>query len=131
MEHEGVIIDTKAQTLYVQIEQRSACSACHAKTSCGMSETKKKIVEVNDTSHDWKPGMHVRLSCSTSMGLKAVGYAFVLPLLLIVLTLILCLSWQLTPALSAILSLAVTLPYYITLHIFRNKLKKEFTFSIK
>ena len=44
--HTGKIVDFTPEKISVEIISEAACASCHAAQFCGMSESKKKIVEV-------------------------------------------------------------------------------------
>ena len=44
IQHEGIVKNLTSQQIEVLIISQSACSGCHAKGSCGMSEAKQKII---------------------------------------------------------------------------------------
>jgi sigma-E factor negative regulatory protein RseC len=69
---------------------------------------------------------------TTSMGLSAVVYAFVVPFF--VLMIVLCLCYSLTnhnEVLSGVIALLSMIPYYIGLHLCKDRLKRKFSFTIK
>ena len=44
--HKGRVVSADSKKVSVEIVSESACAACHAAGLCGMSESRKKIVEV-------------------------------------------------------------------------------------
>ncbi len=131
IEHEGVIIDINLKTIYIRIRQESACSGCHANKICSVAESKDKIIEIPYISGKHKTGDSVFITGKTSMGLKAVFYAFVIPLILIIISLGITTRFRCDEGLTAGIALAVPFFYYLLLYSFREKLKQKFTFSIK
>ncbi len=130
IEHEGVIVGLSINTIYVKIEQQSACSDCHARKSCGVGESKEKIIEIPRYSDDYKEGDRVSVVGKSFMGLKAVVYAFIFPLIIMVLVLVLSIKTGVNDGIAAFISIFVLFLYYILLYFFRDKFKRKFVFSI-
>lgn len=131
IEHNGVVKTLRQGYADILIVQNSACSGCHAKSACTASDSAEKIIEVPYFSNDLQVGQKVTVIGSKTMGWKAVGYAFVLPFLLLMGMLIGVTTWggdELTAGLSA---LGILIPYYLILYLFRNKMKNRFTFTLK
>ena len=131
IQHRGVVERIEGKIVYVRIVQQSACSGCHAQAMCSASEKKDKIIEVPDRSGAFRPQEEVLIEGQSSMGLKAVFLAFVLPLVLILAAVILGnqLRWKETA--SALAGLILLFFYYGILYVLRDKLKKRFIFTLK
>lgn len=131
IEHEGGIVKVDSNVVFVNIEQRSACSDCHAKGMCSIADKKDKIIEIpkNSDKH-YDIGEEVVVTGAMSLGLKAVLYAFVLPLILIVLTLTIGLYFLKSETISALLSTLSLVVYYFVLYLCRNRLKDKFVFTL-
>ena len=130
--HKGRIIEVGPDFTTVEMIVSSACSSCHAKGLCGMSEEEQKIIMVpTDGFAEHKPGDGVVVKTKMTMGLKAVWISYVIPLAILMI-LILSLSGviesEVYRALAAIGGVAV---YYFFIWLFRNKLSNEFVFYIK
>ena len=91
--HEGVIDSIEGQKVVVRITQSSACSGCQAKSICRAAESKDKLVDVYcaDAS-GLKTGQTVTVAGAQSLGMKAVAFAFGLPLLLLIVALIVAMA---------------------------------------
>jgi sigma-E factor negative regulatory protein RseC len=129
--HNGVITGHKTGTIYVSIIAESACSACHAKGVCGMSEVQEKVVEINDTGHtELAIGTPVTVAMKRTSGLKAVFYGYVLPFVLLLTTLFVAMGYFEDEGKAGLLALAILLPYYLGLYMLRDKMKSGFEFLI-
>jgi len=107
----------------------SACTGCHAKSACSMSDMKEKEIDIIDYSGNFKLGEEVKVVYQESLGWLALLLAYVLPFVLVLITLFIATS--LTDELtSGLLSLGVLLPYYSLLYFFKDRLKKTFSFTI-
>jgi len=127
----GIIEKIDGNLISVKIVQQSACSGCHAKSMCTASDSKEKIIEVTDYSGKFNVNDTVIICGESSLGLQAVLFAFVIPLIIIVLTIAIGTNLQLAETESALLGLLAVVPYYGILYMCRNKLKKKFVFTLK
>ncbi len=128
--HEGVIQEVSENKLTVMIVNASACSSCHAKGACLASDMKEKEIEIYRFSGEYKPGQTVNILGKTSQGYKAMFYGYVVPFIMVFVTLIVSLSVTQSEGLAGLLSLVVLVPYYAVLYLFRNRLKRSFEFEI-
>lgn len=133
IKHLGILENINGSRLKVKIVQSSACSACSVKGHCSASETKEKIIDVyNKNNVPCQVGERVMIVGTTSMGMKAVLLAFVLPFIVLLLALII--SLKLTggdEAVSALVSLGTLVPYYLIIYICRNRLSRSFMFILE
>ncbi|MBQ8531051.1 MAG: SoxR reducing system RseC family protein [Parabacteroides sp.] len=129
--HNGIIEKIDGTTVYVRIIQRSACSGCHARNMCGVSESKEKIIEVQDYSGKFHLNEEVQICGTTSLGMQAVLLAFVLPLILVFATIAIGTSMQWKETTSGLTGLFLLVPYYCLLYLSRDLLKKKFVFTLK
>jgi sigma-E factor negative regulatory protein RseC len=129
--HSGKILEITPDFTTVQIIVSSACSSCHAKAMCGMSEDEEKVIMVpTDPYSEYKVGDEVQVMTKMTMGLKAVWISYVIPLVILMI-LILSLSSvignELVVGLASIAGVAL---YYFFIWLFRDKLSNEFVFYI-
>ena len=130
IEHEGVIDSIVDERVMVRITSLSACSACHAKTACGASNSKEKIIDIY-TKEKFEEGQRVMVYGTHSQGFKATWIAYVLPVILIVsvLTIIYLLTGN--EGLAGIMSLVALIPYFVIIKMINERLKKTFSFKIE
>ena len=130
--HKGRIVRITPETTTVEIVSESACSACHAKGLCSLSESKTKTVEVRTSGWDLRnEGDEVEVVLKASMGYKAVWLAYVVPLavlFIVLMGLTLLGVEELYAGLSAIGAVAV---YYLGIWLFRSRLQNEYVFTIR
>lgn len=132
IEHEGIVEQIKDNRITVRILQQSACSGCHAKGACMAADSKEKLIDVNDFSGQFRLHEKVIIQGRESMGYKAVLWAFVIPLIILVSMIILTVSvWQLGEIQAALTSILALAPYYLILFLLRNKMANSFQFIIK
>lgn len=130
--HKGKITDITPDFTTVEIVACSACSSCHAKGLCGMSEEQEKIIMLpTDPYATHKVGDEVEVCTKMTMGLKAVWISYVIPLaVLMILILSLSVVFE-NEALRGLTAVAGVGVYYFMIWLFRDRLKNEFTFYIK
>lgn len=130
--HKGRVKQIDNTRIQVQIMQASACSACEAKSLCHSAESKEKMIEVHAAdAADFEVGQEVMLVGTLSQGLKAVVYAYVIPLILMLVVLFLSLLRGMDETLSALLSIGVLIPYYLIIYLLRHHLTRKFSFTLK
>jgi len=99
---------------------------------CNMAEMQEKIVEVGkEYLDDFKVGDNVTLIMERKMGKKAVFLAYVLPFLIVMLSLIVFTSVLDNEGLAGLLSLAFLIPYYTIMYYQREKLRRVFHFRVE
>lgn len=130
IEHTGIISHIDRNLIQVLIIQESACSGCHANGACSAADIDEKIIEVESIDSTYKVGDKVILTGQSSTGLLAVLLAFILPFLLILLSLFFLRNYVTSEAISGTISLSTLIPYYIILSFFKKKMKNKFQFNI-
>ncbi len=132
IEHRGIVAHVTGNKLSVKILQQSACSGCHAKNSCMAADSKEKIVDVFDFSGKHQVNDFVTIVGKESMGYKAILWAFLLPLILLVTVLIIIQSTtQMSEINAALTAVASLVPYYFVLYLLRDRMSQTFKFTIK
>lgn len=130
IEQEGVVKEAVGNHVKVQILSKSACASCHAKGACSSADVQNKEVEII-TNERFQPGEQVVVVATTSQGLKATWWAYVLPLILVMTTLTVTFLVTGNENISGALALLVLVPYFFALHLAEKVIKKTFSFSVK
>ena len=132
IKHQGIVENINGSHLQVRIIQTSACASCSVKGHCTSADTKEKLVDVADANAaSYQPGDRVWVKGQLSMGVMAVLLAFVVPFLVLVVSLFVFMAiWndELGAALGALFLLV---PYYFILWLNKSRLGKKFSFSIQ
>ncbi len=131
IEQKGTIEAIINHTVRVRIHRESACGQCHANNLCSLFEMSERIVEVDDQGLELNTGDSVEVMISRSMGNKAVLWGYLLPLLILISVLILTNALGAMEWLSGMIALGALIPYYTCLYVFRDRLKKSFTFTLR
>ena len=132
IKHAGVVDGVEGECVRVRILQSSACSACKVAAHCNASETKEKIIDVMDAdaSH-YQKGDQVMVVADTAVGFPASPYGYLLPLILMVVTLVGVLAATHSEGLAAVSALGILIPYYFLLFLMRNKLRNRLSFTLE
>ena len=132
VKHCGEVIRIEGNSVFVRMTVNSACSACHAKGVCGVSESTEKIVEVETASAaDFNIGESVEVALlSDSMGAKSVVLAYVVPFLVLTLMLVGSLMMGAGEGVAVLSALGGVAIYYVVLHLLRDKVKNRIKFII-
>lgn len=132
IKHAGVVDGVEGECVRVRILQSSACSACKVTAHCNASETKEKIIDVMDAdaSH-YQKGDQVIVVADTAVGFRASLYGYLLPLILMVVTLVGVLAATHSEGWAALSALGILMPYYVLLFLMRNKLRNRLSFTLE
>lgn len=130
VEHRGIVDHCDKDSVHVKILSQSACASCKLNGVCGM-DTKAKVIEVDNCSaSEFSSGDEVNVGISEKLGYKALFFGYLLPFIIVLIVLLVSMGISGNEGLSGVLALSSLLPYYITLSLLRDKLKKSFRFSI-
>ncbi|NCO63378.1 MAG: SoxR reducing system RseC family protein [Flavobacteriales bacterium] len=127
--HSGVISKIKDDLVTVTLEQNIHCEACHAKGSCGISESENKEIEILNSIDSFKINEQVTVVLRKALGLKAVFWAYVFPFILMFGALLIASSFV-KEWVAGLISLFVLIPYYLLLYFLKNMFKKIFEISV-
>ncbi len=132
IKHAGVVDHVAGGCVCVRILQSSACNGCKVSAHCNASETKEKLVEVMDKNAGrYQKGDSVTVVTDTTVGFRASFYGYLLPLLLMVVTLVVVIQTAHSEGWAALSALGILIPYYTVLYLFRDKLKNRLSFAIE
>lgn len=132
IKHKAKVLEMTPDFTTVEIVVSSACSECHAKGLCGISEEEQKVISLpTDPYATYNVGDEVELCTKRTMGMKAVWISYVIPLMVLMI-LILSLSAVFEKEyMRGLVAIAGVGIYYFVVWLFRDKLKNEFVFYIK
>lgn len=132
IEHEGIVEQIEGNLISVRILQKSACSDCHAVGYCTSSDVREKSVKIRNNTGLFSVNERVIIEGKTSTGYKAVLWAYIMPLIVLVVAIILSTTvFHLSEIKAASISFLSLAPYYVIIYLLRDKMAKKFIFSIK
>ncbi len=129
--HRGIVENIDGSHLTVRIVQASACASCHVKGHCSSADTKEKLVDVyTEEASSFSLGDRVEVMAQLSTGVMAVLWAFILPFLILLISLFLFMALWNDEAFAALASLALLIPYYYILWLNKRRMGRKFSFSV-
>ncbi len=130
IEHEGIVQKSDSNSVTVSIISSAACAGCHAEGICSLSGKKEKTVEISG-KYQVVPGDSVTIQMKQSSGHIAVFFGYVMPLILVVAILIILVAISIPELIAGLGALAVLIPYYLMLYIFKNRISRKLKFTLK
>lgn len=132
IKHTGIVDEVEGNCVHVRILQSSACSGCKVAAHCNASETKEKVIDVvTADARNYQRGDNVVVVADSAVGFKASLYGYLLPLLLMVVTLIALLAITKSEGIAALSAIGVLVPYYLMVYLLRNQIKNKLNFEIQ
>ncbi len=131
VDQKGIIEEVKDKSVIVRFLMPTACGNCSAKSICSAGKIDKDCIEIEDSSKKYSTGDLVRVEISKAMGYRALGYGYILPFFIVLLTLIIVTILGLNELFAGIISVLILFPYYLLLYMVRNQINRKFKFELK
>ena len=131
IEHDGMVISSDKDHAKIRIVSKAACVSCQLNGSCNMADVKEKEIDVSTLGKEYKAGEQVTIIGDESLGQMALFLGYILPFIVVMATLISCISLGYSELISGTASILILVPYYLSLKLFNNKIEKHFTFYLK
>jgi sigma-E factor negative regulatory protein RseC len=128
---EGTVEEINDHLVKVRIQRDSACGHCSVSGICNSSDGSGRLIETTTDAQDLSIGDMVDITLKRSMGNKAVVLGYLIPFMLLLVVLILLNSLGFEEWISGLLSLSALIPYYCILFLFRDRLKRTFSFIVR
>lgn len=128
--HEGIVEERTGSRVRVKITSYAACSGCHARGACSISEESDKILSLPIRNNSLETGDRVMVILSQSLGFRALFLGYILPFLLVLTVLLGLTGLSDNELLSGLASLSVLPPYYIIIWLFRDRIDRKFEFTL-
>lgn len=96
-----------------------------------MADIQEKEIEVPVYKKHYSRGQEVTVIFRESQGFIALFFGYILPFILVLLTLIIAVSVTADELTGGLLALAILVPYYTALYFFRHYLKNVFKFELE
>lgn len=129
--HRGRVCAITQEGVKVEILNKSMCAACHARSLCSLGDEQIKTVSVKycDSSM-FSIGEEVEVVMRQTMGLKAVLFSYVYPLIILMILLLSLPRLDINELFSALLAVLAVAAYYLILYLCRDRIAKSFIFTI-
>lgn len=130
--HPGVVVAITDKDLDIEILSASSCGSCNIKSACGMSEmTEKRVTVPRPEGRDFIIGQPVSIIMSTRQGNKAAMFAYLIPAVLMIATILILSNLHIKEWIAALAGIGMAAVYYVVLFFFRKKLGNDFHYEIK
>ncbi len=129
--HEGIVEKIAGTQVRVRFVAHSACSACHAKGVCSISDSEEKFVDVTNTLTGLSVGDRVEVLLAQNQGFKAVFFGYGLPLIILLAVIFICNGITGREGFSALIGLGSLAPYYLLVFLFRKRITRSIEFKLR
>lgn len=132
IKHRGCVERIERDSVFVAVEQQSACAGCHAKTVCNLGDSQTRVIEVHTPHADWyNVGDSVTVALlRSSMGFSSVVWGYILPLAVLLVVLFGSKLLGAADGPAAVITLASVALYYLLLYVARNHFEQKILFTI-
>ncbi|MGN0032161.1 MAG: SoxR reducing system RseC family protein [Candidatus Limimorpha sp.] len=129
--HKGIVINVTEKEVEIKVISGSSCGTCGIKSACGMSETTEKQVSVpKPEGKAFTVGQQVVISMSEKQGGKAVVFAYLIPAIIMIATILILINLNVNELVSSLASVIAVAIYYLILYFFKDRIRKEFRYDI-
>ena len=130
IDHIGLISAVDQNKIFVRLVDDPACHTCSMASLCHYNDEDRSLIEIDKNNNKFHVGEEVMVRLKDSSGLLATFFAYLLPFILVVVTLGLFVYLGYSEAVAAIASLIVLVPYYLLVSMFRKKLRQHIQLQI-
>lgn len=129
--HEGKIVSFSDDCIHVQITIHESCHNCKSKNACMIFNAQDRIIDINSSNtHAYEIGEVVDVQMKTSIGLKAVLLAYVFPVIVLLVSIIIGMTLIKNDILVILISFFLLAIYYYIIYLARAKMEQIFTFTL-
>lgn len=129
--HDGIVESISGSRVRVRFVAHSACSACHARGVCSISDSEEKFVDVENVLADIKPGDSVSVILEQNQGFKAVWYGYGLPLIILLAVIFTLYGITGRDGFSALIGMGSLVPYYLVVFLLRKRITRSIQFKLR
>ena len=127
--HIGIVQSVDGQEVTVKMTVESACAACHAKSLCGVSDSKDKIVKaVNVSDAHFEVGERVNVEMRQSLAMKAIVICYLLPFIVLLTTFCVMSYFCQNELVNVLVTFAAVAAYFFFIWLFNHKIERNVTF---
>lgn len=130
IQHDGIVQEIGNNSVLVTISSSTACSGCHAEGLCNISGKEEKTINITG-NYNVSPGDPVIVQMKQSMGYKAIILSYLIPLVILIISLAVLDSLEVKELISGLVSIGILIPYFLLLLLFRKRINRIFTFTLK
>lgn len=127
--HIGIVQSVDGQEVTVKMTVESACAACQAKSLCGVSDSKDKIVKaVNVSDAHFEVGEKVNVEMRQSLAMKAIVICYLLPFIVLITTFCVMSYFCQNELVNVLVTFAAVAAYFFFIWLFNHKIERNVTF---
>ena len=131
VKHLGYVEKIAGNNYIIKIISKSACVSCHAKDACPASDLKEKLLAFPICQcRKLSIGEEIEISISNKNGEQAYIIAYTIPVFLIIMSVIILKTLEVSQGISAVVILAIMTLYFLGLYFFKNKIAKKIKIKI-
>lgn len=131
IQHKGIVERIDGDKVFVKVERGTACQSCHAKGLCGEQGSERIIEVFTPYASSFERDERVVVALlKNRMGYSSVIWAYVLPLVLLMVVLFGSSALGASEGLSALLAIVSIVIYYVVLYIMRRRFDRMIEFTI-
>jgi positive regulator of sigma E activity len=128
--HIGIVKQVEKGGIRVSIVVQSGCASCEIKGTCNMSEQKEKELDIDCNPSEYHTGQRVEVHLKESQGFHALFIGYILPFLILIATMFILSTFTSNEGIIGLSAIGSLAAYYTTLMLFRNNIKKKFTYEV-
>lgn len=131
IKHLAEVVNTGSNEIWIRLCRESTCQSCPANTACGLKSGRGQIYRLPHANpNQFRPGQSIEIEISPKDGAWAIFWAYLLPLILMLSTLVLSTAISGNEITGGICSIIILVPYYIGLFLNQKYFQKKFNFKI-
>ena len=131
LHHQAEVVKIESNSIWVRLCRESACSSCPANTACSLKNGRGNIYKLlHSHPQNFVIGQEIELEISQKDGIWAIFWAYLLPLILMLSTLIIGTYFSNDEITGGICSIIILVPYYIGLFLNQKYFQQKFNFKI-
>jgi positive regulator of sigma E activity len=130
IQHDGTVKKVDGDSVLVSITSSPACAGCHAEGLCGLTGKEEKLIDVKG-KYNVSPGDPVTILMEETTGFKAVALSYLVPFIIVISSLFIFSSMSFSELATGLISILLLVPYFIILYLFREKINRSITFTLK
>ena len=125
--HKGIVTGKRTDKVEIEIRQYSACIHCQVKGMCSFSEWRDRTIEAFGPDN-LQIGEEVLVRIEESKGWTVIAYAFLFPVISMILALFIIKARTGNELFGALGGLGILFPYYLALYLLKDRLHKKIIF---
>lgn len=127
--HTGIVQSVDGHEVTVKLTVQSACAACHAKSICGVSDSKDKIVKAAIVCDEqFEVGEKITVEMRQSLAMKAIVICYLLPFIVLITTFCVMSYFCQNELVNVLVTFAAVAAYFFFIWLFNHKIERNVTF---